>query len=114
MSYYPSALPEPAAGNTFTTAENRLTTEGDIAPINRILDKNHKQTLTLSWILTEQQFRIFESWHRWRLFDGVSRFDMSWGGRAGRARFTGVIEANLDGVNWSLSGEAEVDYAVSV
>ena len=59
MAYYPPALPDPLAGSTFETAEHRLTSEGDISPRSRVLNPNHRQTLQLSWTLTEQQFRIF-------------------------------------------------------
>lgn len=113
MTYYPTALPDPLAGSTFETAEHRLTSEGDIAPRNRVLNPNHRQTLQLNWTLTEQQFRIFEAWHRWRLHDGVSRFDIDWCGRQGRARFIAPVQASLNGSSWSLTTEAEIDYAVS-
>ena len=113
MSYYPPALPEPQLGNAFTTKENRLTTEGDIAPRTRILDANHRQTLSLTFILTEAEFRVFESWFRHRLFDGVAWFDMNWGGRAGRAHFTSEVTAQLSGIQWQISTEAQIDYSVS-
>lgn len=113
MAYYPAALPDPQTGSAFTTAEQRLTTEGDIAPRNRVVNPNHRQTLSLTWTLTEQQFRIFESWHRWRLHDGISRFDIDWNGRSGRARLIAPVQASLNGATWSLSSEAEIDYAIS-
>lgn len=113
MAYYPSALPDPLDGSSFETHEHRLTTEGDIAPRSRLLNPNHRQTLQLSWTLTELQFRIFEAWHRWRLHDGVTRFDVQWCGRNGRAQFVAPVQASLNGSTWSLSSEAEVDYAVS-
>ena len=113
MAYYPSALPDPLSGSTFETAEHRLTSEGDIAPRSRVLNPNHRQTLQLSWTLTEKQFRIFEAWHRWQLHDGVSRFDITWCGRKGRARFIAPVQASLNGSSWSLSTECEIDYAVS-
>lgn len=113
MAYYPPALPDPLAGSTFETAEHRLTSEGDISPRSRVLNPNHRQTLQLSWTLNEQQFRIFEAWHRWRLHDGVSRFDIEWCHRRGRARFIAPVQASLNGDSWSLSSECEIDYAVS-
>lgn len=113
MAYYPPALPNPLAGSSFETAEHRLTSEGDIAPRNRVINPNHRQTLSLTWTMTEQQFRIFEAWHRWRLHDGVSRFDINWCGRQGRARFIAPVQASLSGSTWSLSSEVEIDYAVS-
>ena len=113
MAYYPPALPDPLSGSTFETAEHRLTSEGDIAPRNRVINPNHRQTLSLTWTLTEHQFRIFEAWHRWRLHDGVSRFDIAWCARQGRARFIAPVQASLNGDSWSLSIEAEVDYAIS-
>ncbi|MES9986192.1 MAG: hypothetical protein ABW115_22595 [Candidatus Thiodiazotropha sp. 6PLUC6] len=112
MTYYPAALPEPELGGIFTTAEGRIESEGDISPRTRVINPNHRQTLQLNWILTEQQYRIFESWHRWRLHDGVSRFDVDWAGRSGRARFTAPVQASLNGRNWSLSSECEIDYGI--
>ena len=113
MAYYPPALPDPLNGSTFETAEHRLTSEGDISPRTRVLNPNHRQTLQLQWTLSEQQFRIFEAWHRWRLHDGVTRFDIAWCGRAGRARFIAPVQASLNGDAWSVSTEAEIDYALS-
>lgn len=113
MAYYPPALPDPLSGSTLETAEHRLTTEGDIAPRSRLVNPNYRQTLQLSWTLTEQQFRIFEAWHRWRLWDGVAWFDVRWCQRSGRARFVAPLQASMTGNHWSLSGECELDYALS-
>ncbi len=113
MTYWPPGLPEPQFGNACTTAENRLSTEGTCAPRQRIVDANYKQTLSLSWTMTETQYRAFESWHTHRCCDGISWFAMAWTGQQGRARFTGTIQAQLSGAMWSVSGEVELDYAVS-
>lgn len=113
MPQYPSALPEPQLGSAFTTAENRLVTQGDVAQQNRIIDRNHRQTLSLSWTLTDDQFRIFEGWHRWYLHGGVSRFSVTWGGRDGIARILSPVAATLTALNWQVSTEVEIDYAVS-
>lgn len=111
MSYWPPGLPDPQTGNAFTTSETRLHTEGDLSPRCRIGDPNYRQTLSLSWSMTEDQFRVFESWFCYTLHDGVGCFDTRWNGRNGIARFTGVVQASLNGASWQLSGEAEIDYA---
>lgn len=113
MSYWPSGLPDPQFGNASTTAENRLQTEGEVAVRQRVIDPNYQQTLTVSWTMTEAQFRAFESWHFYWINDGISWFDMAWRGPEGRARFTGTVTARLNGVQWEVSGEVEMDYAVS-
>ena len=111
MSYWPPALPDPQTGNAFTTAEKRITTDGEVAQRERVIDPNYRQTATLSWTFSEQQFRVFEAWHRWYLHDGISRFSVSWNDRRGWARFTGAIDCKLSGATWSVSGEAVIDYA---
>lgn len=111
MAYYPPGLPDPLNGSAFTTKETRITTEGELSPRTRITDPNYQQTLSLSWSMTEEQFRVFESWHRHRLHDGISCFDTQWNCQDGRARFTGPVQASLNGANWQLSGEVEIDYA---
>lgn len=111
MNYWPPGLPDPMTGSTFTTAETRLQTEGDLSPRCRINDPNYRQTLSLSWTMTDDQFRVFESWFRYRLHDGVGCFDTFWNNKKGVARFTGVVHATLNGAHWQLTGEAEIDYA---
>lgn len=113
MFYYPSALPDPLAGSTFETAEHRLTSEGNIAPRTRVINPNHRQTLSLTWTLTEKQFRIFEAWYRLRLHNGVSRFDVQWCNCAGQARFIAPVQADLNDNTWSLSSKVEINYAIS-
>lgn len=109
---WPDGLPEPQQGNTFTTAETRLEHEGDMRLIQRVIDPNYRQSLTLSFSMTETQYRVFESWLLHRLRDGVSRFEMDWGGRHGWARFTGNVQAQMNGTLWNVTGEAMIDYAV--
>ena len=111
MSYWPPALPDPQAGASFTTDEKRLTTDGDVAPRERVVDANYRQTVTLNWSMTEYQFRVFEAWHRWYLHDGISRFAVNWNGRSGWARFTGEVQCQLAGATWSVSAEVVIDYA---
>lgn len=111
MSYWPPGLPDPQTGNSFETAETRLQHEGDICPVQRICDPNYCQNLTLTWTLTETEYRVFESWFFHRLCDGVSRFEVEWDNRHGWARFTGNVQAQLNGANWTVSGEARIDYA---
>ena len=109
--YWPPGLPEPQSGNTFITLEARLEHEGGIRPVQRVIDPNYRQSISLSFTMTEAQFRVFESWFFHSLCDGVSQFDVDWGGRHGWARFTGNVQARLNGENWSVSGEATIDYA---
>ena len=113
MAYWPAGFPDPQFGNTATTAENRLQSETEVIPRQRVIDPNYRQTLSVSWIMTERQFRAFESWYEYRIHDGVSWFDMNWTGQEGRARFTGNLSAQLNGEHWQLNGEAELNYAVS-
>lgn len=113
MAFYPSALPDPLNGSSFKTHEHRLITDGDIAPRSRLLNPNYRQIWSLTWTLTEKQFRVFEAWYRLRLHDGVSRFDVQWCNGAGQARFTAPVQASLNGNTWSLSSEVEIDYAIS-
>ena len=111
MSYWPPGLPDPKTGAAFTTAENRLMTEGAVSPRTRIVDPNYRQTLSLGWTMSETQYRVFESWHRHRLHDGISRFEVSWDNRQGLAQFTGPVQAQLSGAQWELTGEVLIDYA---
>jgi hypothetical protein len=111
MIYWPPGLPDPQFGNTSTSAERRLQSEGDCAPRQRVVDPNHRHTLSLSWTMTEAEFRGFESWHFYRIHDGVSWFDVRWFDQDARARFTGTLSARLEGAQWQVTGEAEIDYA---
>ena len=113
MAYWPPGFPDPQFGNASTTAESRLNSEGETAVRQRVIDPNYKQTLSVSWTMTEEQFRAFESWHEHRIHDGISWFEMEWTGLKGWARFTGTVSAHLNGIQWQLGGEVEVDYAVS-
>ena len=113
MNYWPTELPEPMTGNSFTTSESRLESEGSIAPRQRIIDPNYRKLLSLSWNMTEHQYRLFESWHHHVIHDGVSRFQVNWSGQHGRARFTSPVQAQLAGSHWEVTGEAEIDYALS-
>ena len=112
MSYWPPGLPEPMLGGSFTTAENRLMTEGDIAPRQRIIDANYRQGFTASWVFSEEEYRVFEAWYHWTVYDGISWFDVTWQNRAGRAQFNGNVQASLKDVNWQVNGEVLIDYAV--
>lgn len=113
MPAWPAGLPDPQMGNAFTTAENRITTDGDIAKRERVIDPNYRCTVPLTWTMSERQFRVFEAWHRWHLNDGISAFEVHWNRRQGRARFTGSVACKLNGATWSVSGEAVIDYAIS-
>ena len=110
--YWPPGLPEPQSGNTFTTAETRLEHEGDLCLHQRVCDPNYCQGLTLTFTMTGAQFRVFESWFFHHLCDGISKFEVDWGNRHGWARFTGNVQAQLNGTLWNVSGEAMIDYAV--
>ncbi len=112
-AYWPPGLPDPQFGNAGTTAENRLQSDSDIAPRQRVVDPNYRQTLSVSWTMTERQFRAFESWYEYRLHDGISWFGIRWLGGEGRAHFTGNLSASLNGALWQLSGEVEMDHALS-
>ena len=83
MIYWPPGFPDPQFGNASTTAEHRLQSEAEVAPRQRVIDPNYRQTLSVSWTMTEAQFRAFESWHEYRIYDGISWFGMAWTG-AGR------------------------------
>ena len=112
-AYWPAGLPDPQFGNPGTSAEQRLQSEGEIAPRQRVVNPNYRQTLPVSWNLSEVQFRVLESWHEYRIHDGISWFDMDWTGLPGRARFNGNLSARLNGEHWQVSGEAELDHAIS-
>lgn len=113
MIYWPPGLPDPQFGNTSTSAERRLQSDGDTAPRQRVINPNYRQTLSVSWTMTEAQFRAFESWYEYRIHDGISWFSMRWAGLEGRAQFAGNLNAKLNGDHWQVSGEAEIDYALS-
>lgn len=100
-------------GGSFTTSENRLATEGDISPRQRVVDANYRQTLTVSWLFTELEYRAFEAWYHWWVYDGISWFDITWRQRPGRAQFNGNVQASLKNTNWQVNGEVLIDYAIS-
>ncbi|PJE80696.1 hypothetical protein CI610_00357 [invertebrate metagenome] len=111
MAYWPSVLPDPRTGASFETAQGRLSSGGDAAPRERVIDPNYRVSVSLSWVMTERQFRVFEAWMRWHLNDGIGRFRVRWDGRDGLARLTGEVSCVMAGIHWEVGAGAEIDYA---
>ena len=110
-AFWPAGLPAPRLGASFTTAMKRQTSEFDVAQIERVTDKNLKQRMSASWLLSEEQFQVFIAWWVHICGDGSAWFSMEWDNRPGMAQFQSKYSSQQDGNLRAVSAELLIDYA---
>ncbi|MTI13118.1 hypothetical protein [Sansalvadorimonas verongulae] len=111
-AYWPPGLPIPRLGATFQTAEGRLTTDGEVALRERVIDPNHIQTTSATWSMTEREYQVFKAWHFHIIRDGAAWFEVDWDDRNGLARFSEPYSAQQNGLRRDVSAQLEIDYAI--
>lgn len=113
--YFPKKLPYPTVeGYTIKPDEAIIRTEMEAGPARQ--RRRYSQTpskISAKWIMSPEQFSVFEAWYRYRAKEGAEWFYITLLGGLGlteqEARFTQQFEASLlNGYLWQISSELEI------
>ena len=94
---YPAALPAPAAeGYGIEPIDPVIRTDMDAGPIRaRRRYTNAPSRVSVTWVLTRQQFAVFEAWHKHTLQDGAASFSCPMDNGQGVTTWSGVRFAEM-------------------
>ena len=113
--YFPKKLPYPTVeGYTIKPDEAIIRTEMEAGPARQ--RRRYSQTpskISAKWIMSPEQFSVFEAWYRYRAKEGAEWFYITLLGGLGlteqEARFTQQFEASLlNGYLWQISSELDI------
>lgn len=115
MPSWPASLPAPTVGGyTLVSTESVVRTDMDAGPARQRRRFTQTPTrLQLRWLLSAEQFAVFEAWYRWQADEGGAWFTIDLAGGLGiiphEARFVAQFQARLrEGMWWAVSAEIEV------
>ena len=113
--YFPKKLPYPTVeGYTIKPDEAIIRTEMEAGPARQ--RRRYSQTpskISAKWIMSPEQFSLFEAWYKYHSQEGAEWFYITLLGGLGlieqEARFTQQFEASLlNGLLWIVSSELEI------
>ena len=112
---WPERLPLPTIeGYGIRPGEAILRTEMEAGPARqRRRFTNTPSRITVRWVMSAEQFQLFEAWYRWAAAEGGAWFEMDLLGGLGllpqEARFTRQFDARpWRGLLWEVTSELEV------
>ncbi len=112
---FPSNLPYPKVdGYSIKPDEAIVRTDMEAGPARQ--RRRYTQTpskITVNWMMTRDQFSLFEAWYKYHAKEGAEWFYITLLGGLGlieqEARFTQQFEASLyNGILWEITSELEI------
>ena len=112
IELWPPVFPAPTLGAQFTDGQNRQQGSDDIAPAIVVFDNNYRESGPVMFTMSCDQFELFRSWYRYRLFNGCGAFQTNWCGKKAITRFTdGWSASRTDVDRYELAATVEIDYS---